>query len=31
MGAPLGDDLGRANDAVSRDERSKELGISVGC
>ena len=29
-GAPRGG-LGRANGAVSRDEGSKELGISVGC
>jgi hypothetical protein len=31
MGAPLQGGLGRADGAVSRDERSEELGISVGC
>jgi hypothetical protein len=31
MGVPPQGGLGRANGAVSRDERSKESGIFVGC
>jgi hypothetical protein len=31
MGAPPRGSLGPANDVVSRDERSEELGIFVGC
>jgi hypothetical protein len=31
MGAPPRGDLGQADDMVSRNERSEELGISIGC
>jgi hypothetical protein len=31
MGAPPRGGLGQAEDAVSRNERSEELGISVSC